>query len=78
MPGPMQWKITGSVETTGLTDQGTPTTGRRISFELEDGTAGTVFVPDAGLNQGNVTALVGARATSLVMLKGLTGTVQGV
>lgn len=71
------WTITGTGETTGLTDQGTPTKGVTVSFRLDDGTTGTVFVPDGAFTPANVTALVGARAAALVGVKGLTGTVQG-
>lgn len=77
MPGPQQWTITGTAEGTGLTEQGMPTKGVTVSFKVDDGTSGTVFVPDAQLTQSNVTALVAARATALTGLKGLTGTVPG-
>lgn len=73
-----RWTITGTQETTGLTDQGTPAKGVLVSFKLDDGTAGTVFVPDTAFTPAHVTALVAARAASLVGVKGLTGTVQGV
>lgn len=77
MAGPQQWTITGTSETTGLTDQGMPSKGVTVSFKTDDGTAGTVFVPDASFTPSNVTALVAARASALVGVKGLTGTVQG-
>lgn len=77
MAGPLQWTIGVPTETTGLSDAGMPVKGVTVPFKLEDGTAGSVFVPDASFNPTNVTALVSARATALAGIKGLTGTVQG-
>jgi hypothetical protein len=77
MAGPQKWTITGTSESTGLTEQGTPSKGVTVSFKLDDGTAGTVFVPDPAFTPTNVTALVAARAAALASLKGLTGTLQG-
>lgn len=74
---PQSWTITGTSETTGVNDQGMPTRGVSVSFKLDDGTAGTVFVPDASFTPAAVTAAVQARASALVGVKGLTGTVQG-
>lgn len=71
------WTITGTSESTGLTEQGTPSKGVTVSFKLDDGTAGTVFVPDASFTQANVAALVAARASALAGVKGLTGSVPG-
>lgn len=71
------WTITGTSESTGLTEQGTPSKGVTVSFKLDDGTAGTVFVPDAQFVPANVTALVAARASALAGVKGLTGSVPG-
>lgn len=78
MPGPQNWTITSTSETTGLTDQGTPTKGVTVAFRTDDGTAGTVFVPDAVFTPAAVTAAVAARAAALLTVKGLTGQVQGV
>lgn len=77
MVTPQNWTITGTGETTGLTDQGTPTKGVTVSFRLDDGTTGTVFVPDGAFTPANVTNLVTARASALAGIKGLTGAVQG-
>ena len=77
MAAPQQWTITGTSETTGLTDQGMPAKGVTVSFKLEDGTGGTIFVPDTQFTPAAVTALVGARASALLSVKGLTGTVSG-
>lgn len=78
MAAPQQWTIGIPQETTGLNEAGMPTKGVTVPFKLEDGTSGTVFVPDGSFNPANVTALVQARASALVSVKGLTGTVQGV
>lgn len=78
MATPLKWTIGVPTETTGLSEAGTPVKGVNVPFKLEDGTAGSVFVPDTQLNQANVTALVQARASTLAGLKGLTGSVSGV
>lgn len=77
MAGPLKWTIGVPTETTGLNDAGMPTKGVTVPFKLEDGTSGSVFVPDGSFNQQNVTDLVQARATMLASIKGLTGQVQG-
>lgn len=78
MATPQNWTITAQQETTGLTETGTPAKGLNVTFRLDDGTVGTVFVPDTALTPASVAAAVQARATTLVGIKGLTGTVQGV
>lgn len=77
MAAPQNWTITGTSESTGLTDQGMPSAGVTVSFKLDDGTSGTVFVPNASFTPTAVQAAVAARAAALVAVKGLTGTVQG-
>lgn len=78
MAAPLQWTIGVPTETTGLSDAGTPVKGVTVPFKLDDGTSGSVFVPDSQLSPANVTALVQARASTLAGLKGLSGSVQGV
>lgn len=77
MATPLTWTIGVPTETTGLSEAGTPVKGVTVPFKLDDGTSGSVFVPDSQLSPTNVTALVQARASTLASLKGLTGSVQG-
>lgn len=78
MAGSVTWTIGVPTETTGLNEAGMPTKGLTVPFKLDNGIAGSVFVPDGQATPANITALVQARAAALVGIKGLTGTVQGV
>lgn len=71
----MGWKITGTSETMGKGDDGIAVTGINVMFQLDNGDAGTVFVPKSVVMQGQaaVTDRVNAYAGPLESLKGLTG-----
>ncbi|HEX3513860.1 MAG TPA: hypothetical protein VHT26_07665 [Trebonia sp.] len=78
MAGSVTWTIGVPTETTGLSDAGMPVKGLTVPFKLDNGIAGSVFVPEGQTSASNITALVSAKAAALVGIKGLTGTVQGV
>lgn len=78
MAGPLTWTITGVQPTTGLDVNRQPAKGQNVSYQLSDGTSGTLFIPDEQFNPSQVASLVQAHATNVTTVKGLTGTVQGV
>lgn len=77
MPQPLKWTITNTVPTMGIGPDGKPAKGQDVSYQLETGDSGVIFVPDSQFNPTQVGALVSAHATNLVAIKGLTGQVQG-
>lgn len=59
------WKVTSQTETTNISAGGDIAEGIRVGFVLDDGTAGSVFVPLAGYSADKVRAAVAARAAVL-------------
>lgn len=66
------WRVTTQVETMGIGPSGQATRGVSVGFTLADGTAGSVFVPDAQYNPDTVRAAIQARAAAFGAVKGLT------
>lgn len=60
-----KWKVTAQQETTQASPGSGIVRGVTVTFQLDDGTVGTVFVPDAQYNPANVKAAIAARAGQL-------------
>lgn len=75
MAAQVKWTITSVTPTTGINAQGTPAKGQNVTYQLENGDSGTLFVPDAQYNPANVKQLVHEHAANTVAIKSLTGTV---
>lgn len=75
MAGSVGWKITNTNATTGIGPDGRPAKGTDVTYQLDDGSTATIFVPDGSFTAANVTQLVQQHATNLVAIKGLTGSV---
>lgn len=61
MPNPpavTSWRVTGSIEQTQISTDGTPVTGLRVSYITGNGGTGTVFVPAGQASVDNIRALV--------------------
>lgn len=67
------WTVTGQQETTGQDDSGRFVPGVRVAFKLGNGTAGTVFVPEAVFSADQVAARIAARAAQMLAVSGLKG-----
>ena len=68
------WKIINTVAAMGIGPDGRPAKGQEVTYQLDSGDTSTIFVPDAGFTAANVAQLVTAHASTLVAVKGLTGT----
>jgi hypothetical protein len=77
MPQSVGWRIINTVPTMGIGPDGKPAKGQDVTYQLDTGDSGTIFVPDAQFNANQVGQLVTAHATNLVAVKGLSGQVQG-
>lgn len=65
------WVVTTQSETMGIGPNGLAGPGVRVGFQLADGTAASVFVPDSQYTPDNVKALIAARAATVTAIKGL-------
>jgi hypothetical protein len=70
---PASWTVTAVQETTDLTDSGQAAKGNRVTFQLADGTFGSVFLPGASFTPDAVKAAIAVKAATLEAVKGLTG-----
>jgi hypothetical protein len=71
-PGGPAWKVTGAAQTTGLGPNGQYQRGWEVTYQLEGGTTGTVFVPAAAFSPETVRAAVADDAARLAAVLGLT------
>lgn len=67
-----QWKVTAQQETTQAYPGQGIQKGVTVTFQLADGTTGSVFVPDAQYNADNVRAAIATRAYQLEQVGQLT------
>lgn len=61
-PPPVSWTVTGTQETTQVTDGGQAVRGYRIYFRTGNGATGSVFVPETRYLPDNVRSLLMAAA----------------
>lgn len=71
--GSPSWTVKTQVESMGLGPNGGAVKGVTVGFALSDGTAGTVFVPEAQFTADNVRAAIAAKVEVLQAVKGLSG-----
>lgn len=71
----MRWHITAQQEVNGQDSTGKWGPGVQVSFVLDNGQGGTVFVPQSQYNAANVTTAINGWAATLSEVAGLTGTV---
>jgi len=71
----MAWTVTSTSETMGTGDNGLPVKGVNVSFTVDNGESGSVFVPENvfALGVDAIKARIAPRAAILTALKGLTG-----
>jgi hypothetical protein len=67
------WTIIGQAETMQTDDAGAFVPGVTITFQLQGGQTGSVFVPNARYNVENVRAAVNARAGAMAAVAKLQG-----
>lgn len=72
-PASPGWTVTGQSEQTIIDPSGRAVNVMQVSFQLPDGTAGTVNVPLAGYTVDNVRAAIAAKAATLAAVSGLSG-----
>jgi len=66
-----KWRVTGQSETTDLGPTGQFVQGYRVTFALDDGTVGSVFVPKAGYSVTTVMAAIAPHADELAAVAAL-------
>lgn len=66
------WKITEAAQMVGQDSTGRYTKGWQITFQLDGGQTGAVFVPGDSLNPAQVSTAVGRQADALYGVLGLT------
>ena len=66
------WRITEAAQQVGQDSTGRYTKGWMVSFQLDGGQTGSVFVPGDSLNPAQVQAAVGRQADALYGVLGLT------
>ena len=74
--GPQQyprWRIVGQREANRQDEQGRYVAGVIITFQMADGTSGSVFVPQSQYNAENVKNLINTRAAVIESVTGLSG-----
>lgn len=69
---PAKWKIISQPQASGQDLNGNYVQGRKITYQLADGTTGTVFVPAQNLNPDYVKAAVQEDADKVTAIAGLT------
>ena len=67
-----QWKVTGQQAATGQDSNGSFVRGRNITYQLADGTSGSVFVPNSNYTAEAVKAAIAADAEKVAAVAKLT------
>lgn len=70
------WKVTEAAQQIGQDSTGRYTKGWQITFQLDGGQTGAVFVPGDSLNPAQVQAAVARQADALYGVIGLTNSSQ--
>lgn len=69
----MGWRVVGQTERSIINDAGRPEDVVIVSYQLADGTAGTVRIPRSAYSVDNVRAAVAAQAAVAAEVAGLSG-----
>ena len=67
-----QWKVTAQQTATGQDSNGSFVRGRNITYQLADGTSGSVFVPNSNYTPDAVKAAIAADAEKVQAVAQLT------
>lgn len=67
------WRVTGQQETNRTDATGRFVSGVLVAFTIDNGVAGSVFVPDAQYTPDNVKQLIAARVAQLTGVANLAG-----
>lgn len=70
---PIGWRVTGQSERTIIDATGAAVNVMQVSFQLADGTAGTVNVPLGQYNPEQVRSAIAAKAATIAAVNTLTG-----
>lgn len=69
----VHWRVIGQLETTGPLPTGSFGAGRRVTFELDNGTVASVFIPEAAYtNVDQVRAQIAQAAARVATVGKLT------
>lgn len=66
------WKVVNVTETTAADSTGRFTAGKQVTYQLDSGLSGTVFLPDAQFNEDAVRAAINQAAAQLHAVGNLT------
>jgi hypothetical protein len=66
------WSVTGQQETSDIGPQGTYVPGVRVTFQLENGTVGQVFLAQADYSVEKARAAIAAKAATMAAVSSLT------
>lgn len=66
------WHVTGQQETSDIGPQGTYVPGVRVTFQLENGTVGQVFLAQADYSVEKARQAIAAKASTLAAVHALT------
>lgn len=69
---PIAWKVVSTQQATVVDPSGKPQVGQDVTYQLESGQGGTVFIQQSAFNPANVKAMVAASAANLAEVLGLT------
>lgn len=61
----VNWSVTGAVQTTAQADNGQYARGWEVTYRLDTGHTGTVFVPLASFNEDTVKQAINKQAATL-------------
>lgn len=67
-----RWKVTGQQTASGQDTNGSFVRGRNITYQLADGTTGSVFVPNSSYTPEAVKAAIAADADKVAAVSMLT------
>lgn len=66
------WRVVTTIPTTGFDAANRAVPGRNVTYQLPNGTAGTVFIPGSVTDQSSIKAIIQEDANRAAMLSTLT------
>ncbi len=69
------WKVISQAETSATLPDGTFGAGIKVTFQMSNGTVGSVFLARSAYTKDNVMNAIQARVSQMMDVQGLSGTV---
>ena len=75
MDSGVSWKVVSQSETSAQLPDGTFGSGIKVTFQMSNGTVGSVFLAHATYNRENVMKAIQGKVASMTEVQNLTGTI---